>query len=141
MGSAIDFSRARAFVIDPHSDPASSPYASSPPSRLCSRKMGSTTLVEGFHRFRKLSKSSISDLAASKSRSQSIDADAHLGNNVYLDAIPADVEPARKLLETYSGIRRKEYDDHVHRMVCSPFPSFLVHFRHPVQRRARFWHT
>ncbi|KAI1341122.1 hypothetical protein F5Y15DRAFT_414244 [Xylariaceae sp. FL0016] len=39
-----------------------------------------------------------------------------LRGRVYIDFLPSDIEPIRKLLEKYSGIRAKDIDEHIHSM-------------------------
>lgn len=40
-----------------------------------------------------------------------------LRGKVYIEELPSDIEPIRRLLEKYSGIRTREVDDHIHEIV------------------------
>ncbi|KAI0003553.1 hypothetical protein F4779DRAFT_95455 [Xylariaceae sp. FL0662B] len=40
--------------------------------------------------------------------------DSILGGKIYVDDLPPDIEPIRKFLEKYSGIRAKDVDEHIH---------------------------
>lgn len=42
---------------------------------------------------------------------------AQARGQVYIADLPSDIEPARKLLEKYSGIRAKDVDEHIHTIV------------------------
>lgn len=46
--------------------------------------------------------------------------DAQARGQVYISDLPADIEPARKLLQSYSGIRAKDVDGHIQTIVCHP---------------------
>ena len=43
--------------------------------------------------------------------------DSMLTGKVYVEELPLDIEPIRKLLEKYSGVRPKDIDDHIHQIV------------------------
>ena len=45
-------------------------------------------------------------------------ADAQARGQVYISDLPADLEPARRLLQKYSGIPARNIDKHVHAIVC-----------------------
>ncbi|CAJ2505838.1 Uu.00g132320.m01.CDS01 [Anthostomella pinea] len=59
--------------------------------------------------------------------------DAVLRGKIYIDALPADVAPIRRLLEKYSGIRAKDVDEHIHYMrdrLWEIYPYVCIgHFR------------
>ncbi|KAH9884340.1 hypothetical protein F4778DRAFT_763261 [Xylariomycetidae sp. FL2044] len=59
--------------------------------------------------------------------------DAVLRGKIFLDTLPADVEPIRKFLERYSGIRGKDVDEHIHYMrdrLWDIYPYVCIgHFR------------
>ena len=44
-------------------------------------------------------------------------ADAQARGQVYISDLPADIEPARRLLRSYSGIRAKDVDGHIQTIV------------------------
>ena len=46
------------------------------------------------------------------------DAQAQARGQVYISDLPADLEPARRLLQKYSGIPARDIDKHVHAIVC-----------------------
>lgn len=48
------------------------------------------------------------------------DALARWRKHVYLQDLPADIGPARKLLEEYSRVPPDEVDNHIHRVVGAP---------------------
>ncbi|KAK7747066.1 hypothetical protein SLS62_009222 [Diatrype stigma] len=58
---------------------------------------------------------------------------AQARGQVYIADLPADLEPARKLLERYSGIRAKDVDEHIHTIrdrLWEIYPHVCVgHFR------------
>lgn len=46
-----------------------------------------------------------------------------LKGKVYIDELPPDIEPIRSLLEKYSGIRTKDVDEHIYRIVSVAIPT------------------
>ena len=50
-------------------------------------------------------------------------ADAQARGQVYISDLPADLEPARRLLERYSGIRARDIDGHIQAIVC---PALII---------------
>ncbi|KAI1258158.1 hypothetical protein MGN70_001205 [Eutypa lata] len=60
-------------------------------------------------------------------------ANAQARGQVYIFDLPADIDPARKLLERYSGIRAKNVDEHIHTIrdkLWEIYPHVCVgHFR------------
>ncbi|KAI1501345.1 hypothetical protein F5X99DRAFT_382958 [Biscogniauxia marginata] len=59
--------------------------------------------------------------------------DAVLRGKIYIDTLPADIQPARKFLERYGGIRGKDVDKHIHYVrdrLWAIYPHvFIGHFR------------
>ncbi|KAI0602034.1 hypothetical protein F4775DRAFT_296650 [Biscogniauxia sp. FL1348] len=59
--------------------------------------------------------------------------DAVLRGKIYIDTLPADILPVRRLLEKYSGIRGKDVDRHIHQVrdrLWEIHPHvFVGHFR------------
>ncbi|KAI1801980.1 hypothetical protein F4811DRAFT_427161 [Daldinia bambusicola] len=56
-----------------------------------------------------------------------------LTGKVYIEELPPDIEPIRKFLEKYSGIRTKDVDDHIHEIrdrLWEIYPYICIgHFR------------
>ncbi|KAI1655994.1 hypothetical protein F4813DRAFT_381826 [Daldinia decipiens] len=59
--------------------------------------------------------------------------DEILRGKVYIEELPSDIEPIRRLLEKYSGIRTRDVDDHVHEIrdrLWEIYPYIYIgHFR------------
>lgn len=59
--------------------------------------------------------------------------DSMLTGQVYVEELPADIEPIRKLLEKYSGVRSKDIDEHIHQIrdrLWDIYPYVCIgHFR------------
>lgn len=57
-------------------------------------------------------------------------ANAQARGQVYIFDLPADIDPARKLLERYSGIRAKNVDEHIHTIVSGLSCLCIHELRH-----------
>ncbi|KAI0382333.1 hypothetical protein F5Y04DRAFT_53194 [Hypomontagnella monticulosa] len=59
--------------------------------------------------------------------------DSMLTGKVYVEELPLDIEPIRKLLEKYSGVRPRDVDEHIHQIrdrLWEIYPYvYIGHFR------------